>query len=112
MDLFALDGVNKGAFSHHVIAPYHPITNQKHRTISRLRKEGACWNHLLERWNDARIWCSIMLITLQILETFRKHWNIVFLFFLSFYLFTINIYFLQFVSRISSTCRLLLLIMM
>jgi hypothetical protein len=38
MDLFALDGVNKGAFSHHVIAPHHPITNQKHRTISRLRK--------------------------------------------------------------------------
>jgi hypothetical protein len=28
MDLFALDGVNKGAFSHHVIAPHHPSTNQ------------------------------------------------------------------------------------
>jgi hypothetical protein len=28
MDLFALDGVNKGAFSHHVIAPHHPSSNQ------------------------------------------------------------------------------------
>jgi hypothetical protein len=65
MDLFALNGVNKGAFSHHVISPHHPSTNQKHRTISRLRKECECWNHCrvhdgmmersLEPWNDARM---------------------------------------------------------
>jgi hypothetical protein len=27
MNLFALHGVNKGAFSHHVIAPHHPRSN-------------------------------------------------------------------------------------
>jgi hypothetical protein len=88
MDLFALHGVNKGAFSHHVVAPHHPSTNKKPRTNSRLRKECECWHpcqvhdgtmeRSLERWNDGTMeqwndgtmqeWCSIMLITMQILE--------------------------------------------
>jgi hypothetical protein len=42
MGLFALNGVNKGAFSHHWthhITPAPTSTNQIHKTIFRLRKE-------------------------------------------------------------------------
>jgi hypothetical protein len=63
----------------------------------------------LECWNAGKLqqWCSIMLITLQIIDNARI--------FSIFILFTINNifsqYFLQFVS-ISSTCHHLVLIMM
>jgi hypothetical protein len=95
MDLFAPDGVNKGAFSHHVIAPHHPSTNQKHRTISRLRKEECeCWNHCqvhddgtmersLERWNAA----GMVQYNAYNAANFRKCSNIVFLFCLFFFFF-------------------------
>jgi hypothetical protein len=55
MDLFALNGVNKGAFSQHVIAPHHPSSNQNHRTISRLRKECTTVRCILESWNDGML---------------------------------------------------------
>jgi hypothetical protein len=42
--LFVLDSVNKGAFSHHVIAPHHPSSQSETQDNFRIYKECKCWN--------------------------------------------------------------------